>query len=846
MSRLLIALFLILAPAALLQAAVVSNCTNLSAANTVFTLNQSVNMTGATCFNVTAQNVTLDCAGASVRGSNASNTFGIYSNQPNTTVQNCNISNFQHGIYFSGSSGGAIEGTNSSTTRASGYGIYLFTGSNRNRLAGVNATSSASNGRAIYAISSSNNTLANLSASGTAYAILLYSISDNNTLANITVSSSASSGAGVYLYTSSKNALSNITASITGANSVAIWLYNSSNNNTLADLSAVSSTSVGGDTGIGISTNSNYNTVSNAEAATVVGTAVSSSGIYNSFSGINATASNLTDEFGDPVAGTAVSTSCSHCSFSGINASATVGGAFSLHDASNCTVSGLTATSTGNYTGTISLDSSSNNTFSNLAATNDGENSWSLYLTGSSNNAFSNLTATANGPASYALRIVFGSNNTTIANSSAASNLSTVAFIASDSNSNTLINTTLSSPGGAGTLLSISADSDSNIFCLDNFSSTGSYYASDASGANFYNCTYGGKNQGNIWHNVMNGSVAITGTENSSIPGLYLGTTGSGYPYNSTNAQGKLSGTIVDHAPLTPFLTLYANLTVLYGAGGNATGNASDFVVPANRTINATPSEGYTFGNWSESGNCTAANASNANTTIEVRSGWCNATASFAAVPTATQATGGSSYISPSLSQSFNCSSGMLSIRASSGGEPVQGMEIRLFFTSETGYTPAYTDSDGIASFNITRSGRYSAENRQMGGYFTSFLSPFALAPCALPQQPLPANASEPQPPLPENATQPPQPSSPSPQVPASPGQGQVQPPSPSSQETGKPGQAPGSQSPGPGAPGASSELPGGSGQGNGQPPLLLFAALILVLLAASLAAFFFLAKKKA
>ena len=102
-----------------------SACANLSTPNTVYNLTQSVSISGATCFNVTAQNVTLNCNGYSVTGNNASSTYGVYSNQFNTTIKNCNISNFQHGIYFNVATNGTISNTNASSTQTSGYGIWL-------------------------------------------------------------------------------------------------------------------------------------------------------------------------------------------------------------------------------------------------------------------------------------------------------------------------------------------------------------------------------------------------------------------------------------------------------------------------------------------------------------------------------------------------------------------------------------------------------------------------------------------------------------------------------------------------------------------------------------------------
>ena len=59
----------------------IDSCQNLSAVGTTYTLTVPVTST-PTCFNVTAENVTLDCNGFTITGSNVSGTTGIHSNQP--------------------------------------------------------------------------------------------------------------------------------------------------------------------------------------------------------------------------------------------------------------------------------------------------------------------------------------------------------------------------------------------------------------------------------------------------------------------------------------------------------------------------------------------------------------------------------------------------------------------------------------------------------------------------------------------------------------------------------------------------------------------------------------------
>ena len=77
-------------------ATVLGACANLSIANEAYSLSGPVSINSATCFNITAQNITLDCAGFTITGNKTANTYGVYSNMFNTTLKNGNISNFTH------------------------------------------------------------------------------------------------------------------------------------------------------------------------------------------------------------------------------------------------------------------------------------------------------------------------------------------------------------------------------------------------------------------------------------------------------------------------------------------------------------------------------------------------------------------------------------------------------------------------------------------------------------------------------------------------------------------------------------------------------------------------------
>jgi parallel beta-helix repeat protein len=85
------------------------DCWTLSASGETYNLSMNVNSSG-TCFTVTGQNIVLDCLGYSINYSTggAAYTYGVYSDQYNTTIRNCTI----------------IDG-NTTSSNNNRYGIYL-------------------------------------------------------------------------------------------------------------------------------------------------------------------------------------------------------------------------------------------------------------------------------------------------------------------------------------------------------------------------------------------------------------------------------------------------------------------------------------------------------------------------------------------------------------------------------------------------------------------------------------------------------------------------------------------------------------------------------------------------
>src|SRR4030042_4438063 len=157
----------------------VSSCQQLSSANTIYTLNASINSNSGACFNITANNVTLDGKGFSLSYALTSNGTAVYSNgfaqltiknmminQTNTTRVRSpaiwlessyghNITNnslliygednpdaYNYGIYLLNTTNTTIDSNNISMKSTCDYchGIYLLNNSNYGVITNNNIT----------------------------------------------------------------------------------------------------------------------------------------------------------------------------------------------------------------------------------------------------------------------------------------------------------------------------------------------------------------------------------------------------------------------------------------------------------------------------------------------------------------------------------------------------------------------------------------------------------------------------------------------------------------------------------------------------------------------------------
>ena len=114
----------------LLLSPIISGCRDLNETNTIYYLNESLTASG-TCFNVVANNVTLDCQSYTINYSVSGLGYGVNSSYYNlTTVKNCNIdrkgsTNYAYGIYLYYSHNATILNNNITSVNDGSYSFPL-------------------------------------------------------------------------------------------------------------------------------------------------------------------------------------------------------------------------------------------------------------------------------------------------------------------------------------------------------------------------------------------------------------------------------------------------------------------------------------------------------------------------------------------------------------------------------------------------------------------------------------------------------------------------------------------------------------------------------------------------
>ncbi|OIO27083.1 hypothetical protein AUJ14_00450 [Candidatus Micrarchaeota archaeon CG1_02_55_22] len=432
-----------------------TDCGNFSVPNVHYTLANNVSSLDI-CMNVSAVNVTLDCAGNWINHSFVSTGYGVWSNGTNTTVQNCTVIN--------------------GNTNTSGYGVYLY-GANSSKVYNVTAISLANSARGILLVSTWYGNISNNNVETTTGNAITLSAAPNNLIRNN--NATATSGYGIYLAGSSfNNTVDNNNA--TATTGYAVYLYGSPQDNLLEN-NTITTTGVG-NKAVYVQTAPN-----NTLSGNVVSAGSNGNGIYVWANGTNVTGNNVTATSN----GNGISLYAAwDTNVLNNNVSAALSYAIYLYSgAFNNVIANNTATSLGSSGYGLYISGNSNTISGNNASTVSGSGSSAIYITGSSNNVSNNNVSTTNGrgflitgdfnriignnvsvTTGQAFRIWPVTGNLFANNTATATSGYAVLLRTSDNNNFSNNNLTVTTSGGYALYLSASYD---NRFSSNNISAAG-------------------------------------------------------------------------------------------------------------------------------------------------------------------------------------------------------------------------------------------------------------------------------------------------------------------------------------------------------------------------------------
>ena len=637
---------------------------------------------------VAATNITVDCQGWSVNAG-----FNTEPNASGAHIQNCYLTldtAYSYALDF--------YSDNNTITNISGNGIGILLSSANNNIA-TNLKSSPTYRMMITLVNSSNNKISNSDVA----TISMDGITNNNIINNVTIIGADyvdfEQGA-LILLSSNNNTISNsivvcvdrtwkcnalylkssnnntISKSHFISNDYAIHFVSSNNNNITNDGAPYESTALSysidnGDDAIHLVT-SNYNTISNSlSESRTNGSAIyierSVGNVISKVTAVNHV--NSTQHSGLCPAIYIISSN--YTTISDTNVLSNFSGIYMMSSYNNIIDYSSINMGLGSNRG-ILIDGSSN-IISNSNITS--KSSYGVRITGPSNIITNNHISGKNN--SYGA-VSITSNNNIITNNTINTNLGAAGVqLSNGAGNNTIVNNTVFN----GTfLIVLDSSTSSNTICWNNFSLYNSggveagYYIHDDASGNYYSGQSECNGEGNIYYEVMQGDLDISGTSVSTgFPWLKIGDNGTNYPYSEATSRRVVHSGVIDNAPL---VHTTGHLIVLAGIGGTATGNAT-LIIPDGSPIDAYPDYSYSFLGWTSTGDCTIDDISFTNTRANVNSGTCTVTASFIE-----NTTGDLIVIKQVISQNGSATANQFNIRVLWNGTDVSGSPLP---GSETG-----------------------------------------------------------------------------------------------------------------------------------------------------------------
>jgi len=499
----------------------------LDTAGAAYTMNASSTIDGANCFNVTAANVTLDCQGYSINGTGDN---AIYAeNQYNTTIRNCIISNISAGVYLMNSTRSNVINT---TITEANFGIRLEYGRN-NAITNIFANASAApvqigilldgetndtvlnsrgatnGGTAVYVSNTSGSMFRNVTSTGGNTSFMTYAGSEGNIYDGCLFEQPGATAGTPAIIDSNNNIFANST-------------FNCSTHNQAFDM--------GGHSNIFI----NNTFIVNDDASQTVYLDTGNNTFYLN----NFTESILYIN-----------------DINGSNFYNATGSSVMCYQETATTATACGGLATGSYGGMWSP------THADCSVPMyDGNWSTSCEAHDNVDNVFY-VNYTKIGTNNSKLQVKYPS----IEADGGFVNLTIPSTCFAQSNLQFLID------GDRGTQLIIQCYNgsswvtmlDKSVWVTEDFPT---HFTEEAMWWNI------ARQEGNIYANVLNGSVSIQGTTNSSIAGLYIGTRGTGFPYSNTTSGGKFSCNFAgcqDNAPLTINNGTISTQVLIRNATGN-------------------------------------------------------------------------------------------------------------------------------------------------------------------------------------------------------------------------------------------------------------------------------------
>jgi parallel beta-helix repeat protein len=601
-----------------------SNCANLDQGNVTYWLTQSVSSAG-TCFNITANNVTLKCEGNTITYSQSTAGSGVnITGYHNATVRDCIItqgsgttysygvkvknsrdnavrnntittagatgsSTYNYGVYLENSDRSVLGNNSITTVSRYCYGIYLYSNSGNNTLANNSITTSRNYGYGIHLSTNSNsNTIRNNSIATSnerSWGIYLLSNSNNNAISNNTVKTSDTANwysYAVYISSSSYNTLANNTVMTTGSNWNYGILVSSGPNTTIRNNTVITS----GDTSYGIylasssTCNLTDNKVSTSRTSSYVIDGSSLSHFAHTLKGDNLAEGlpvnytyNVNDQvydgvdytsYGQVIFGYASNITVRNCEFQNDS--------LGLFYVKNSTLDDNIMWTSKGHGIHLHGSSTTNNTLANSSIITKGQYNHAIYLVSTSDNTVRNNTISTTADYANGIKMESSSRNTllnnTITTSGAWRNYGIYSY--ASSNSNLIGSSTITTSGTYSYGVYLYTSPSHNKFYDTSFSSSSAQEVvlSGASINNtFLNCTYGSEIVGSggslyrQWYITVN---VTDGTDPLETDVTIENKTGKLLDSDTTSATTGLSKrfNVTRYVNLSGIVTYWTNITV--------------------------------------------------------------------------------------------------------------------------------------------------------------------------------------------------------------------------------------------------------------------------------------------